>query len=198
MEHTLHCNVLKCRKELSDQAAVTTCRYVLKPFQHDNGMTSYSHVFCGDCAEQCQLVRQVQGQRRVCPACEMHLANADDVAVTNLNPTEDYKTSILSGLSPSIIMECAGRALSFWAYQTAQEMFVMFPSFWLVLNHTSVYQDYLSRSLTEKYAALNVQIDKIINDANAEISSLRNKMSSKNYMPRISIEFSNCTTRHAG
>lgn len=55
----------------------------------------------------------------------MHLTNADDVAVTNLNPTEDYKTSILSGLSPSIIMECAGRALSFWAYQTAQEMSVL-------------------------------------------------------------------------
>jgi len=54
----------------------------------------------------------------------MHLTNPDDVAVTNLNLTEDYKTSILSGLSPNTIMECAGRALSFWAYQTAQEMCV--------------------------------------------------------------------------
>jgi E3 ubiquitin-protein ligase CCNP1IP1 len=53
----------------------------------------------------------------------MHLINPDDVVVTNLNPTEDYKTSVLSGLNPNTIMECAGRALSFWAYQTAQEMF---------------------------------------------------------------------------
>ena len=50
--------------------------------------------------------------------------NPDDVVVANLNPTEDYKTSVLSGLNPNVIMECAGRALSFWAYQTMQEMFV--------------------------------------------------------------------------
>jgi E3 ubiquitin-protein ligase CCNP1IP1 len=55
----------------------------------------------------------------------MHLSNPDDVVVTNLNPTEDYKTSVLSGLNPNVIMECAGRALSFWAYQATQEMFVM-------------------------------------------------------------------------
>lgn len=54
----------------------------------------------------------------------MHLTNPDDVVVANLNPTEDYKTSVLSGLSPNIIMECAGRALSFWTYQTTQEMSV--------------------------------------------------------------------------
>lgn len=52
----------------------------------------------------------------------MHLPNPDDVVITNLNPTEDYKTSVLSGLSPNIIIECAGRALGFWAYQTTQEM----------------------------------------------------------------------------
>lgn len=55
----------------------------------------------------------------------MHLTNPDDVVITALNPTEDYKTSVLSGLSPNVIMECAGRALSFWAYQTTQEMFVL-------------------------------------------------------------------------
>jgi E3 ubiquitin-protein ligase CCNP1IP1 len=54
----------------------------------------------------------------------MRLSNPDDVVVTNLNPTEDYKTSVLSGLSPNVIMECAGRGLSFWAYQTTQEMSV--------------------------------------------------------------------------
>lgn len=44
--------------------------------------------------------------------------------VTNLNPSEDYKTSVLSGLSPEAIMECAGRALSFWSYQMTQDLFV--------------------------------------------------------------------------
>lgn len=83
-----------------------------------------SHVFCIDCSNQCQLSGQQRGQHRSCPACEASLPNPDDVVVTNLNPTEDYKTSVLSGLSPHIIMECSGRALGFWAYQTTTEMFV--------------------------------------------------------------------------
>lgn len=28
----------------------------------------------------------------------------------------------LSGLSPTIVMECAGRALSFWSYQMTNQM----------------------------------------------------------------------------
>jgi E3 ubiquitin-protein ligase CCNP1IP1 len=48
--------------------------------------------------------------------------------MTILNPTEDYKTSVLSGLDPNTIMECAGRALLFWSYQTNQEMYCSFPA----------------------------------------------------------------------
>lgn len=59
-------------------------------------------------------------------------------------------------------MECAGRALSFWAYQSTQEI---------------TYHEYLAKNLTDKYASLNTQMDKIIHDANGEISNLRNKMS---------------------
>ncbi|KAI9686254.1 MAG: hypothetical protein M1822_003910 [Bathelium mastoideum] len=83
--------------------------------------------------------------------------------VTQLNPTEDYKTSVLSGLSPSIIMECAGRGLAFYTYQTAQEI---------------VYQEYLAKGLAEKYANLSGHMDKIIHDANSEIVQLRDKMGS--------------------
>lgn len=59
---------------------------------------------------------------RICPACRSQLPNPDDVVISNLHPTEDYKTSVLSGLGPNTIMECAGKALSFWAYQMTQEM----------------------------------------------------------------------------
>ena len=51
------------------------------------------------------------------------LPNPDDVVSTSLNPTDDYKTSVLSGLAPSIVVECAGRALAFWCYQSTQEMY---------------------------------------------------------------------------
>ncbi|PCH02405.1 Hypothetical protein PENO1_038150 [Penicillium occitanis (nom. inval.)] len=90
-----------------------------------------------------------------------NLPNPDDVVSTILNPTEDYKTSVLSGLDPTTIIECAGRALSFWAYQTTQEI---------------CYQEYLSKGLTEKYSNLNTEKEKLINSANAEISSLQNKV----------------------
>ncbi|GFZ46124.1 hypothetical protein JCM24511_04370 [Saitozyma sp. JCM 24511] len=38
-----------------------------------------------------------------------------------LAPTTDYKASILAGLTPSVILEIAARAMSFWTYQTSQE-----------------------------------------------------------------------------
>ncbi|RDL29719.1 Cyclin [Venustampulla echinocandica] len=109
-----------------------------------------------------QLSGAREGLCPVCPACDGQLKNPDDVVVTNLNPTEDYKTSVLSGLNPNIIMECAGRALSWWAYQATQEI---------------IYQEYLAKNLSEKYSALNLQMDKIIHDANSEISNLRSKIS---------------------
>ncbi|KAM0282725.1 hypothetical protein ACHAQH_002923 [Verticillium albo-atrum] len=58
-------------------------------------------------------------------------------------------------------MECAGRALSFWAYQTTQEI---------------VYQKYLEKTLTDKYKALDLHLDKTVNEANAEIENLQSQM----------------------
>ncbi|TKA33678.1 hypothetical protein B0A50_00514 [Salinomyces thailandicus] len=144
MDFSLRCNSLKCRTQLQDRAVVTTC----------------SHIFCVPCSETLGLASP--NGARVCPACETQLANPDDAVVTQLNPTEDYKTSVLSGLSPSIIMECAGRGLSFYSYQTTQEI---------------VYQEFLARSLTDKYSALSTHMDKIIHDANSEILGLRDKLS---------------------
>ena len=62
-------------------------------------------------------------ENRACPACKTNLPNADDAVSTSVNPTEDYKTSVLCGLNPTTIMECAGRAISFWAYQCTQNMY---------------------------------------------------------------------------
>ncbi|KAG9245058.1 cyclin B1 interacting protein-like protein 1 [Calycina marina] len=146
MEHTLRCNSLECRRELKDHAVVTTC----------------SHIFCVDCSNREQLSGRADGQRPICPACDMHLMNPDDVVITNLNPTEDYKTSVLSGLSPNVIMECGGRALSFWAYQTTQEI---------------VYQAHMSKKLTNKCTTLSTHMDRVIHDANAEVTTLRTQLS---------------------
>ncbi|KAI4103359.1 MAG: hypothetical protein LQ339_004281 [Xanthoria mediterranea] len=150
MDFSLRCNNLKCRAQLTEQAVVTTC----------------SHIFCSACSHNLGL-DAAPTAHRTCPACETSLPNPDDAVSTQLNSTEDYKTSVLSGLSPSTIVECAGRGLAFWSYQSTQEI---------------VYQEYLAKSLTDKYNKLGTQVDKIIHDANTEITSLNQKLSSKSYV----------------
>ncbi|KAE8145704.1 cyclin [Aspergillus avenaceus] len=144
MDSYLRCNTLGCRLPLKEEAVVTTC----------------SHIFCLQCAHQLGLSHS-SDSRRHCPACQTILINPDDAVRTVLNPTEDYKTSVLSGLDPNTIMECAGRALMFWTYQTTQEIF---------------YQEFLAKKLTEKYTNLNTQMDKVIHNANTEISTLQARL----------------------
>lgn len=122
-----------------------------------------SHIFCLDCAQKFNVAGPDDQSRSACPACGSHLANPDDAAITNLNPSEEYKSSVLSGLSPNIIMECAGRALSFWAYQATQDI---------------CYQQYLYKTLSEKYSSLTMRLDKTVNEANSEIGNLHRTISS--------------------
>jgi len=66
--------------------------------------------------------------QRTCLDCGTSLSKPDDVVIAVLNPSDDYKTSVLSGLSPSIIIEICTRGLTFWTYQVTQEMSVPAPS----------------------------------------------------------------------
>lgn len=75
MDSALRCNILKCRKLLDTNGIVTTC----------------SHIFCVDCSNA-----EFGGTKRVCPACETLLSETDDIALTNLNPSDDYKTVVCS------------------------------------------------------------------------------------------------------
>lgn len=138
----------------------------------------FRHIFCLPCAETLGLSHPSADPRQ-CPACQTLLTNPDDAAMTILNPTEDYKTSVLSGLDPNTIMECAGRAMLFWTYQTTQEMFDRTLHLIVMecrLTESSLYQEFLGKTLTEKYATLNTQMDKIIHNANAEISTLQTRL----------------------
>ncbi|KAK2746989.1 hypothetical protein FQN57_002561 [Myotisia sp. PD_48] len=141
----LRCNNLSCRAALTDKAVVTTC----------------SHIFCLRCASHGGL-SQSNSTDRLCPACQSSLLNPDDVVSTILNPSEDYKTSVLSGLDPATIIACAGRALSFWTYQAAQEIF---------------YQDHMSKSLRDKCGTQSKQMDQMAHEANSEIEGLQRRIS---------------------
>ena len=118
---------------------------------------------------------------RHCPACLTSLSNADDAVSTSMNPSEDYKTSVLSGLNPTIIMECTARAMGFWTYQATQEMYDT--SYQTALckmtDCYSTYQEYLAKTLTEKHINLGSQMDNIINEANSEMDRLNQKMDGK-------------------
>ncbi|KAF8845740.1 hypothetical protein BDN67DRAFT_296381 [Paxillus ammoniavirescens] len=139
MDSDLKCNRLSCRKTLIDKAVVTTC----------------SHIFCVECANE------LFNASRLCPACETSLIEPDDVVVCSLHPTNDYKTSVLSGLSPTIIMEICSRALSFWQYQIHQE---------------NSFQQAVTRNLNDKNAQLQKQLENVIREANGEINLLGNKV----------------------
>ncbi|CAO1616462.1 unnamed protein product [Parajaminaea phylloscopi] len=75
----LHCNWLKCRKSLllDGKAVVTTC-----------------NIFCVPCAEQ------LFTSDKTCPACKTVLDQPDDVVLSSLTPSADYRT--VSGLEDGI------------------------------------------------------------------------------------------------
>ncbi|KAM0516121.1 hypothetical protein ACHAPE_005744 [Trichoderma viride] len=147
MENALLCNGPKCRKELTDRALVTTC----------------SHIFCLDCVQKSGFVGQGDQRCTVCPVCEVQLPKEEDVALLSMNPTEEFKTCALSGLSPNVIMECAGRAISFWSYQVAHDLH---------------YQRHLYKSLKEKHSTLWNKLDQVNRDYVAELNDLCGKLKS--------------------
>ncbi|KAI9006116.1 hypothetical protein BC832DRAFT_620961 [Gaertneriomyces semiglobifer] len=141
MDAELRCNNVQCRKGLNanGRACVTTC----------------SHIFCVQCAED------AFNAALICPACETSLTESDAIVFTELNPSEDYKSSVLAGLRPEVIIEIASRGLSFWVYQTTQEAY---------------FQEMIYKSLGDKYAQLERQIQNIVREANTEIQGLRDKL----------------------
>lgn len=47
-----------------------------------------------------------------------------------------------------------------------------------LLTVPSVYQEYLAKTLTDKYSNLNQQLDKVLSDANSELNILNQRISS--------------------
>ncbi|KAH8912881.1 hypothetical protein BR93DRAFT_933808 [Coniochaeta sp. PMI_546] len=155
MDRNLKCNVFGCDAELKEEAFVTTC----------------SHIYCCDCAARTGLTSEDRSQR-VCPACKTQLPNQYDVFQNYLNPAEDWKTNVLGGLSPSIIMECAGKALSFWGYQMAMEMaFLEGANRRLTVEYELMVSKY-EKELSNQKATLDRQATEIENKR-AEIEDLQ-------------------------
>ncbi|GAA5951551.1 hypothetical protein JCM21900_001598 [Sporobolomyces salmonicolor] len=118
-------------------------------------VTTCSHIFCLECANALFSIPQI------CPACETALPDLDDVVQATLSPHDSYKTSILSGLAPSVILDIASRALNFYTYQIQAS-----------------FQALLTKNAQERIAVLEAQCNIIAREATAEISLLKERVSS--------------------
>lgn len=95
--------------------------------QSDLLMFPSSHIFCRDCVQKYGF-QDPAGGRRNCLACGTGLPSPKDVIFTRLRPDDEYQSTILSGLDPNTILECAGKALRFWNYQMSTEMYCVLTS----------------------------------------------------------------------
>ncbi|CAG8577515.1 10888_t:CDS:2, partial [Racocetra persica] len=107
---------------------------------------------------QCRKILNTEGRACV-TTCSRK--KSDDIVFADLNPSEDYKSSVLSGLRPDIIMEICSRALSFWTYQTTQE---------------ACFQELMYKSLEDKYTQLEKQVQGLMRDAQSEVTTLQKDM----------------------
>ncbi|ETW84238.1 hypothetical protein HETIRDRAFT_46786 [Heterobasidion irregulare TC 32-1] len=132
MDNDLKCNRLTCRRALIDKAVVGP------NFEHCPVLV--------DCANE------LFSAARLCPGkhpCETSLTEPDDVVVCSLHPSNDYKTSVLSGLNPATVLEICSRAISFWQYQIYQE---------------NSFQQAVLRNINDKNAQLQKQIDNVVRE----------------------------------
>lgn len=64
----------------------------------------------------------------------------------------------------------------FWSYQATQEVYVI-PLCKDDTENNRVYREFCGKTLTEKYASLNNQMDNVIHNANTQMSALQSKLS---------------------
>ncbi|KAI8049785.1 uncharacterized protein B0P05DRAFT_438399, partial [Gilbertella persicaria] len=100
-------------------------------------------IFCVDCSNH------VFSKALVCPACNASLGQNDDIILTDMNPSEDYKSSVLAGLKPEVILDICSRAIAFYEYQTSQEL---------------LYKSMMQKNVEDKYHALKDKFQMITRD----------------------------------
>ena len=142
MDNDLLCNFRKCRKRLNTYAWVTSC----------------SHIFCDE-----DGTREFN-KKLVCPACETNLSAKFDVIRVDLQASEQFKSMVLAGQKPEVIMEICSRALAFWTYQTHQER---------------MYQDYVANKAKEKTTQLEQYYSQVLSKVQTELNSLKSQASTE-------------------
>ena len=188
MDLTLRCNSLKCRAHLNDRAVVTTCRQghpacrisidtdIVQPHLLRNMLRQPPLVYCDGRRPRVSSLRYPSYKCRRCRP-----DNAEPVG--RLQDQRSERTVAWRhhgvreqghGLFP---ISDGARDVSPSLQRRGQTRF----------DTKSTYQEYMSKNLTDKYGVLNSQMDSVINDATAETTSLRDKLSS---LSRSAVTFS--------
>ncbi|OAD78470.1 hypothetical protein PHYBLDRAFT_103576, partial [Phycomyces blakesleeanus NRRL 1555(-)] len=102
-------------------------------------------IFCLECANR------AFPRALVCPACDTQLNQRQGfLLLTQLNPSEEYKSSVLAGLRPDIVLDICSRAIAFYQYQTSQEL---------------CFRSMIQKNLEMKCTTLQAQLNDLIQDA---------------------------------
>ncbi|GAA5896410.1 uncharacterized protein JCM6883_006894 [Sporobolomyces salmoneus] len=107
------------------------------PLNYRAVVTSCSHIFCVDCANT------FLGSPPKCHICHAKLEDSYDLVQAELQPADLWKSLILAGLPPPVIIDIASRALSFWNYQQ---------------DHEKMYQTVLANHAEKKVALLEKEL----------------------------------------
>ncbi|KAJ7047648.1 hypothetical protein C8F04DRAFT_1247276 [Mycena alexandri] len=99
---------------------------------------------------------------------------SDDVVVCSLHPSNDYKTSVLSGLTPSIILEICSRFVANSPPKYHRHTYFEFQRD-LILAVPNSPRKAVVRNVNDKNAQLQKQLENVIREANGEINLLSNK-----------------------
>ncbi|KAK3688453.1 hypothetical protein B0T22DRAFT_535637 [Podospora appendiculata] len=124
-----------------------------------NSLVKPYHAICLDCASHHGLNGPGSGPY-TCPVCRQPLSDPE-VCKQFLRPSEEWKSVALCGLSPTAVMECAGRALSFWSYQMTNQILC---------------QQQANKSLQLHCAKIEQEVDSIWSQGNTRISALTAKI----------------------
>ena len=79
----------------------------------------------------------------------------------DLSPSEDFKSSVLAGLRPEVVLDICNRAISFWTYQVSQQTY---------------FQQLMYKKLDDKCASITKQLQSTVHQANSEIAMLKDKL----------------------
>ncbi|XP_023232838.1 E3 ubiquitin-protein ligase CCNB1IP1-like isoform X1 [Centruroides sculpturatus] len=139
MDNELICNFKKCRKHLTSLAWVTSCSHI---FCNEDGTREFEKAF-------------------ICPACDSQLPGKFDVVRVDLNPSEQYKSMVLAGQKPDIILEICSKAIAFWTYQIHQEI---------------MFQEYISSKAKDKYKQLEKYYENILERSRIELNSIKQQL----------------------